>query len=304
MSNMALIQLFPTESDVPRIPRNHGGDAGICRRTASEPAKPLEPESIPVQVPASVVETLRRTAQEHQTALMTVILAMYAAAAATAVDQEHVLINMVTSGRDHPLSDVVSCFVQLLPVIIHHAHAPKKNILTDQSNVLDRSRARSPTRTAQSSTQQAQFAMKRAQSSTGSTQSSLSYLISHTSAQMGESMRHDIPIGNILEAAGDLGSAMPFFCLNADFDMTRSAGILDIHGIAASRLDLRGIAPPFGVAMLTGGRKAVLFLRADREGGLKGNFGFDPAFLRPSEAQRLMDTFQVRCSPPCSPAAS
>ena len=297
---------------------------------AGDKGKALKPGCIEVQVPSSTMQHIRSIAQEHHTNPMIVILAAYAAAAAKAVSQEHMLVNIITSGRDHPaVTDLVSCFGQILPVSIPHAaqgaqlvgeraqstaegaQSSPRSILngpgsarstTDGAqNIADGAHspcesARSGSEGAQSTCKSAQGDAERAQSSTRGAQSSLSRLLSTASAQMAESMRHSIPLGNILEAAGELASVMPCFTLNADLDMTASAGKVDFHEITASKLPLKGIAASYGVRMLAGvvgGRRAVLFLRADQEGGLSGSMGFDPSFLNLSAVQRLIDTFQV-----------
>ncbi len=119
-------------------------------RGPSEPETALEPISIPVRVAVNGMEKMRAAAQAQKTTPLIVILAAFACAAASVLQQEHILVNMVTSGRDHPaLSDVVSGFAQILPVIIPHAAQ----------------RAQFPQQTAQSNTDVTQSSSSTTQSS-------------------------------------------------------------------------------------------------------------------------------------------
>ncbi len=76
----------------------------------------------PIHISAEIVHRIRMAAQDQQTTAMTVVLAAYAAAAAEALDQPDILINIVMSERDHPgLKDIVSCMAHSLPVSIPQA---------------------------------------------------------------------------------------------------------------------------------------------------------------------------------------
>ncbi len=263
--------------------------AGIRMETPGKPDPALEPGSLAVHVPPAGLQAMREAAQKAHTTPVAVILAAYAAAAAAALDQDRVAINMISSMReDAALTNVVGCFSRTLPVFIlvrcpatlsHHPGNSNGGYSTTQS------------------TEDGQGIPSRSEgvpSTAQSTEGSLTSLLGRTTAALTESMRHSILTGHIIEAAGELASPLSCLCLNADPDMTQSQA--NFHNIETRPLDTTGILTPFAVAMLRGGRKVVLFLRADPTGGLSGSLGWNQSLLSPTEAYKMADHFQVSCS--------
>lgn len=106
--------------------------AGLHGINVTEPMHTPNPDSVSVQISPEVMQHARRVAQDSHTSTMTVVLAAYAAAAAEALERPDVLVNMVTSGREHPaLQDVVSCLATLVPVSL-----PKIGLSTSPGRLL------------------------------------------------------------------------------------------------------------------------------------------------------------------------
>ncbi|KAK9835708.1 hypothetical protein WJX74_006391 [Apatococcus lobatus] len=220
--------------------------SGLHGITVEEPMHTAHPASLPVRIPLGVMQSLQSVARARQTSTMTIVLAAFAAASAEALSRQDVLVNMVTSGRNHPaLQDVVSCFAGFLPVILPQAGVHKA-----------------------------------------------SALLEHTASQLNTARQHSIPLRLLQDAAGDLASALPFLCLNADLDMTSSCP--DFHGLHSARLDVGNIATPYASAMIVAYRRVCLFLRADADGGMFGDLAHDPKYLDAARAQLLSERFQKR----------
>ncbi|KAK9827762.1 hypothetical protein WJX74_001347 [Apatococcus lobatus] len=219
-------------------------DSGLQGIKVEKPMHTVNPVSLPIRIPLCTMQHVRSIAKEHQTSIMTIVLAAYAAASAEALSRRDVSVETVQSGRDHPaLQDVVSCIAAFLPVSLPEAGVHKT-----------------------------------------------SALLQHTASQLNAARRYSMPRRLLQRAAGDLASALPFLCLNADLDMTRSCP--DFHGLHSARLDLRNFTTPYASAMLVGYRRICLFLRADAEGALAGSLSYDPKYLSASSAKLLSDKFQ------------